>query len=156
METTLGEHSHANAKDGRGEFMIKVIHTHLDKERLESEFENIEDWNSFLASNQSFFAGYNHDILDITNEVNKKIALITRDQELQACNEVIKLVGLFNKSKPEGTVLTVLQTPQMQAVIFALLTGAPKTAKGAILQMGVGLYTDIELSEVISILDKVI
>lgn len=134
--------------------MIKVTHTKtLDGSIEQSQFPNLEAWEQHPYYNNPNFENV---VEDITQEKIKETALITRDQEIEACETVIKLVGLFNKSKPQGTVLTILQTPQMQSIIFALLTGAPSTAKAAITALGVGLYTEIELNEVIAVLDSVI
>ena len=134
--------------------MIKVTHTKtLDGTIEQSQFPNLEAWEQHPYYNNPNFVNF---VEDITTQVVKESALVTRQQEIIACNVVIQLVGLFNKSKPQGTVLTVLQTPQMQSIIFALLTGAPSTAKAAITALGVGLYTEIELNEVIAVLDSVI
>jgi hypothetical protein len=128
--------------------MIKVTHTKtLDGSTEQSEFSTLEAWEQHPYYNNPNF----------TNVVEEKQdALITRDQELEACNAVIKLVGFFNKSKPEGAVLASLQNPQMQSVIMALLTGAPKTAKAAISMVDKSIYDQKEIDEVNSILDRVI
>lgn len=93
---------------------------------------------------------------DVTAEEELRIGLITRHKEIVACEKVIELVGHLNKFKPQGTVTTVLSSPQMQGVIFALLTGAPVTAKAAIISLGTSLYTQEEINQVTAILDEAI
>ena len=134
--------------------MINVIHTKtFDNTKEESQFNNLSEWESHPYYNNPNFT---NEVFDITIQAALKESLYTRDEEFSACSYVLKLVGSFNKLKPEGSVLQILSSPQMQSIILALLTGAPKTARDMILDLPLPPYTPSEISQVVAALNKVI
>lgn len=134
--------------------MIKVIHTNIDSgEKEESNFESQAEFESHQYFNNP---EWSNEVVDITQQVFIGENLKIRENEMAACHEVIKLVGMFNKSKPQGTVLSILTNPSMQSAIMALLTGAPATAKTLIQSVSTELYSQAEKDQVIEVLNSVI
>lgn len=134
--------------------MIRVTHTKtLDGSIQQSEFSSQAEWELHPYYNNPNFV---NEVVDITEEKTRGVSLDVRESELAACSEVIKLIGVFNKTKAENTVYTIVTTPAMISATLALLTGAPKTAKNLILSLASGLYSESELAQVVEVLDSVI
>lgn len=135
--------------------MIKVIST-KNGQSEQSQFDFLSQWEAHLAANASYFEGYTHEVIDISEEWLLQEKLKLRAIEMKACQDAIAFIGVINKTKAPDIVVQILSDATMSKVLGALNGGSPKTAKGFIQTLGNELYSDEEKAKVYAILDPAI
>lgn len=95
-------------------------------------------------------------ITDVTAVSQKITSVEARTETREKCLKVIDLIALYNETALPETMDSIFSSPSMNKIILTLLTGAPKTAKAAILTMPAGLYSAEQVSEIVGQLDAII
>lgn len=97
-----------------------------------------------------------YQIRDLTGIVQKQTAVLSRTEVRKKCLLVLDLIAYYNEEAPVETMTAIFSNPSLIAITMALLTGAPKTAKAAILLNGSGLYSAEQVTEIVGQLDAII
>jgi len=109
-----------------------------------------------LATEAAFPEGYTVEEADVTAVIEKTLAVDNRSKIREKCLKVIDLVAVYNESATPETMATIFSSPAFVGITLALLTGAPNTAKAAIIANGAGLYSAEQVSEIVGQLDAII
>jgi hypothetical protein len=93
---------------------------------------------------------------DVTEKLQKETGVSKRSSVRTKCLAVIDLIAHYNEQADPATMGTIFSSPAMVGITLALLTGAPKTAKDAILLHGSTLYSSDKVAEIVGQLDAII
>lgn len=95
-------------------------------------------------------------IQDVTVEVQHKVKKATKKETRLACLELFDDVAIENETADNALMDAIFLNPSFMAIIGALVSGAPKTAKRYVQSLGPSLYSEAKVAEIVAKLDAII
>lgn len=93
---------------------------------------------------------------DITSSEQLQSKKATKKETRLACLELFDDVAIENETADNALMDAIFLNPSFMAIIGALVSGAPKTAKRYVQSLGPSLYSEAKVAEIVAKLDAII
>lgn len=93
---------------------------------------------------------------DVTSQVEHQGKKSTKKEIREACMDLFDEVAITNESANDAAMDAIFLNPSFMAIVGALVSGAPKTAKRYILSLGPSLYPNEKVTDIVNKLDAII
>lgn len=140
-------------------FLLKILSTVDMSVLAQTEVRSMEEGQAWLDSNnmsakfgppEAWTVTYE----DKSEDETERLEIQDRKEAREFCLWVIDVIAAYNKKYTDDAQMGVIfSTPQFQGIILALLTGATKTARNLIAQVGPSLYPGPFVAKVLAAMD---
>lgn len=93
---------------------------------------------------------------DVTAQAEHQTKKATKKETRLACLELFDDVAIENETADNALMDAIFLNPSFIAIIGALVSGAPKTAKRYVQSLGPSLYSEAKVAEIVAKLDAII
>lgn len=96
------------------------------------------------------------EVEDITLTEQHQTKKLSKKEIRLACTDLFDEISITNETANDATMDAIFMNPSFMAIVGALVTGAPRTAKRYVLSLGPSLYPNDKVTDIVNKLDAII
>lgn len=137
---------------------IKVIHTEkLTLKSFQSDFKSEYEYAKHQEAHPELYEPTCLvSVEDVTAQKTHLSKKLSKKEVRLACMDLFDEVAITNESANDAAMDAIFLNPSFMAIVGALVSGAPRTAKRYILSLGPSLYPNEKVTDIVNKLDAII